>query len=121
MVESDRVYSLDPATGQLRWQRLEPTAGLGVLPAGGDTLLLVRLAPQLHRRKETPPYGRWAHWLAGKDGRTVRRIPIEGDEAIHTVCAVASDGHRVFGLANIQVNRAEPGKVFRIEFGAPEK
>ncbi len=92
-----------------------------VMPAGGDTLLLVRLDVQTRQRKGTPPYGRWAHWLAGQDGRTIRRIPIEGDPAIHTVCSIASDGRRVFGLANVQVNRPEPGKVFRIEFSPVEK
>lgn len=117
LAESDTIAALDPASGTVRWQRRCETAGVGILPAAEDTLLLVRLRQQSSRRKDTPLQGRDIRWLAARDGRTVKELSIEGDVEIHTVSHLSGDGERLYGVADLSARKSGPGKVFLVELG----
>ncbi len=114
VVESDRICALDPATGKIRWQRRCSTEDMGILPAGKDTLVLVRLKNPSVEPKDIPHQGRYLRWISAKDGRVVRELRIDGDPAIYDVSKIFSDGKRIFGLSNFRAGQPR-SKVFQID------
>ena len=120
VAESDAIRALDAATGKIRWHRRCETEGVGILPAAGETVLVVRLRPQRSRRKDAPPEGRTVRWLSARDGQTVRELVIQGDREIHGVSVVSGDGKRLFGVSDLQSRKSDGGKIFVIELGAAE-
>ncbi|MDP6634498.1 MAG: PQQ-binding-like beta-propeller repeat protein [Phycisphaerae bacterium] len=116
VVESNRICALDPDTGKVRWRR-KHTAGLAaVLSAAKDTLIsvhMIKAGKPTGKNRQTPSSGRFVQWISAKDGRTVKEIPIEGDQSIHHAMQITSDGKHVFGLSNYEPNKLP--KVFMIE------
>jgi len=123
VLESDMICALDPATGKLRWQRRHSGRQAALLPAAKDTLVSVHLDKPLSEterkaaKDNVRQVRRYVRWISSKDGRTVKEIPIEGESATYDVLQMSSDGARIFGLANFDVNRKQhhSPKVFMVE------
>jgi len=114
IAEPDRISVLDPRDGKTQWSRTFEAAGeWDVLPAGNDTLLLVRLKKPVSRK--TPPIGRSLRWISARNGRFVKEIPIDGDLTVYETARLFGDAKRVFGLANFTGRSSSKGKVFMIE------
>jgi len=113
--EPDRIFALDADTGKLRWQRRRTGPATAMLPAGGDTLVSVRLDKPAGQPADGVLPGRYVRWISCKDGRTVKEIPVEGETSLHGVVHISSDGKRIFGLAgHTAAKHGLPG-VFAIE------
>jgi hypothetical protein len=123
VLESDMICALDPATGKLRWQRRHSGQQAALLPAAKDTLVSVHLDKPLSEterkaaKDNVRQVRRYVRWISSKDGSTVKEIPIEGESVAYDVIQMYSDGTRIFGLANFDVNRKQhhSPKVFMVE------
>ena len=123
VLESDMMCALDPVTGKLRWQRRHSGRQAALLPAAKDTLVTVHLDKPLSEterkaaKDNVRQVRRYVRWISSKDGSTVKEIPIEGESATYDVLQMSSDGARIFGLANFDLNRKQhhSPKVFMVE------
>jgi len=114
VVDSERITALDPATGKIRWQLRHTAEGAAILPAGQDTLVMVRLRKPANSR-DTSAEGRFVRWISAASGRTVRQAPLHGENTLYGVCQLFTDGKRIFGLSNFDGRRSAKAKLFMIE------